>query len=257
MMIEIEPLTNITLAGLHARHKEIHARLMSPKRQYPATVLPTPPARLPAAPVPPPVAPTPLRVERLRSETGPEAARTSIPLPSPLTTHRILIEVAAFSGVSIGDIISSERRQPVIRLRQIACYLAKTLTTGSFPQIGRRIGGRNHSTVLHAFRKITRLLRDDESLAADIAELTLRLTNHDPHDPHESSSEQETEIAALQPDPNPENNATKNEDQKRDAASGRPRQRVGLPVATLGRTDPGATAPPLPRTPAHGLNMVS
>jgi chromosomal replication initiator protein len=62
----------------------------------------------------------------------------------------------------------------VVRPRQIAMYLAKTLTLRSLPEIGRRFGGRDHTTVLHAVRKIEGLVDSDATLADEI-ELLKRL----------------------------------------------------------------------------------
>ena len=64
--------------------------------------------------------------------------------------------------------LSSRRTANVVRPRQIAMYLAKTLTLRSLPEIGRRFGGRDHTTVLHAVRKIESLIGQDTSLAAEI-----------------------------------------------------------------------------------------
>jgi chromosomal replication initiator protein len=55
--------------------------------------------------------------------------------------------------------------------RQVGMYLAKKLTSRSLPEIGRRFGGRDHSTVLHAVRKIDEQMRSDEKLAKDVAML--------------------------------------------------------------------------------------
>jgi chromosomal replication initiator protein len=55
-----------------------------------------------------------------------------------------------------------------VRPRQIAMYLAKTLTLRSLPEIGRRFGGRDHTTVLHAVRKIENLVGNDNGLADEI-----------------------------------------------------------------------------------------
>ena len=57
-------------------------------------------------------------------------------------------------NVSRADILSSRRTATVVRPRQIAMYLSKLLTPRSLPEIGRRFGGRDHTTVLHAVRKI-------------------------------------------------------------------------------------------------------
>ena len=82
--------------------------------------------------------------------------------------------VASHYNVSRADILSSRRTANVVRPRQIAMYLAKTLTLRSLPEIGRRFGGRDHTTVLHAVRKIESLVGNDNVLAEEI-ELLKRL----------------------------------------------------------------------------------
>lgn len=67
------------------------------------------------------------------------------------------------------DLISSRRHAKIVRPRQVAMYLAKTLTLRSLPEIGRKFGHRDHSTVLWAVRKIERLQRTDSVLADNIA----------------------------------------------------------------------------------------
>ena len=63
---------------------------------------------------------------------------------------------------------SNRRTRQVVRPRQIAMYLAKIMTPRSLPEIGRRFGGKDHTTVLHAVRKIEGMIIDDEKLACDI-----------------------------------------------------------------------------------------
>jgi chromosomal replication initiator protein len=82
--------------------------------------------------------------------------------------------VARQYNVSRADLLSSRRTANVVRPRQIAMYLAKTLTLRSLPEIGRRFGGRDHTTVLHAVRKIETLAGNDSALAEEI-ELLKRL----------------------------------------------------------------------------------
>ncbi len=72
--------------------------------------------------------------------------------------------VANHYSVSRADILSSRRTASVVKPRQIAMYLAKTLTLRSLPEIGRRFGGRDHTTVLHAVRKIEGLSQADRAL---------------------------------------------------------------------------------------------
>jgi chromosomal replication initiator protein len=76
--------------------------------------------------------------------------------------------VARHFNVSKADLLSSRRTRTIVRPRQIAMYLAKVLTPRSLPEIGRRFGGRDHTTVLHAVRKIEGLIEGDKSLADEI-----------------------------------------------------------------------------------------
>jgi len=76
--------------------------------------------------------------------------------------------VARHYNVSKADLLSSRRTRTIVRPRQIAMYLAKVLTPRSLPEIGRRFGGRDHTTVLHAVRKIEELIEGDKALAEEI-----------------------------------------------------------------------------------------
>ncbi|MEL6734271.1 MAG: chromosomal replication initiator protein DnaA [Pseudomonadota bacterium] len=82
--------------------------------------------------------------------------------------------VARHYNVSRNDMLSNRRTRVIVLPRQIAMYLSKLLTPRSLPEIGRRFGGRDHTTVLHAVRKIERLLAEDQQLAHEI-ELLKRL----------------------------------------------------------------------------------
>ena len=79
--------------------------------------------------------------------------------------------VAQHFNVSKADLLSARRTRAVVRPRQVAMYLAKSLTPRSLPEIGRRFGGRDHTTVLHAVRKIDSLMGSDGTLAEDIETL--------------------------------------------------------------------------------------
>ena len=76
--------------------------------------------------------------------------------------------VANHYSVSRADILSSRRTAVVVKPRQVAMFLAKTLTMRSLPEIGRRFGGRDHTTVLHAVRKIEALAQTDSGLRDEI-----------------------------------------------------------------------------------------
>ena len=126
-------------------------------------------------------------VNRLRAHCTPtsppltvEAAEAAI--RDLIRTHepkRVKIEdiqklVASHYSVSRADILSSRRTAAVVKPRQVAMFLAKVLTPRSLPEIGRRFGGRDHTTVLHAVRKIEALLQNDRSLR-DTLELLKRM----------------------------------------------------------------------------------
>jgi chromosomal replication initiator protein len=98
----------------------------------------------------------------------------------PQEPKRVKIEdiqriVARHYNVSRGDLLSSRRTANVVRPRQVAMYLAKTLTLRSLPEIGRRFGGRDHTTVLHAVRKIEHLVGADTALAEEVETLKRQL----------------------------------------------------------------------------------
>jgi chromosomal replication initiator protein len=76
--------------------------------------------------------------------------------------------VAKHYNVSRADILSLRRTATVVKPRQVAMYLSKTLTPRSLPEIGRRFGGRDHTTVLHAVRKIEGLVGRDTTLAEEV-----------------------------------------------------------------------------------------
>jgi chromosomal replication initiator protein len=92
-----------------------------------------------------------------------------------ITVDEIQKAVAEHYGLKQADLLSERRTRAVARPRQTAMYLAKQLTTRSYPDIGRRFGGRDHTTVLHAVRTIERLAAEDPALARDVEALTRRL----------------------------------------------------------------------------------
>jgi chromosomal replication initiator protein len=106
----------------------------------------------------------------LTVETAEIAIRDLIRAHEP---KRVKIEdiqklVASHYGVSRADILSSRRTAVVVKPRQVAMFLAKTLTMRSLPEIGRRFGGRDHTTVLHAVRKIDALSQNDGTLRDEL-----------------------------------------------------------------------------------------
>ncbi len=89
----------------------------------------------------------------------------------------IIEQVAEYFRLSEDDLLSRSRKQPVARARQIAMYLCRELTEDSYSHIGTRFGGRDHSTVIHAYRKIEEEVDEDEDLREDVSSLKSRLRN--------------------------------------------------------------------------------
>ena len=167
MMLAIEPITNISLAALHARRKEIRARIWKPLPRPPAI-----PGSMPRAVNCIPYTSLP-HLDRQPDQHVPNESDTPAPLPPPTpprpaTVRNIVAEVAAFHTIAAEHILSPNRKHGIVRPRQIACYLAKDLTKLSLSQIGKRIGGRDHTTVLHTIQKVERLMATDELLANQI-----------------------------------------------------------------------------------------
>lgn len=80
-------------------------------------------------------------------------------------------KVAEHFNIRLADMMGPKRARNVARPRQIAMYLSKQLTTRSLPEIGRRFGGRDHTTIMHGVRKIEQLAGEDQLLADDLAML--------------------------------------------------------------------------------------
>ncbi len=85
-----------------------------------------------------------------------------------VTIDEIIRKVADHYNLRMSDLLSARRARQVARPRQVAMYLAKTLTSKSLPDIGRRFGGRDHTTVIHAVRKIEELRKTDSQIAEDV-----------------------------------------------------------------------------------------
>ncbi len=92
-----------------------------------------------------------------------------------ITVDEIQKTVADHFTLKQADLLSERRTRSVARPRQIAMYLCKQHTTRSYPDIGRRFGGRDHTTVLHGVRKIEELIAQDEQIARDVEALTRKL----------------------------------------------------------------------------------
>ncbi len=92
-----------------------------------------------------------------------------------VTIDEIQRRVADYYQLKLADLLSARRAREVARPRQVAMYLAKRLTPRSLPEIGRRFGGRDHTTVMHAVKRIDELRVADRELDADLAQLSRML----------------------------------------------------------------------------------
>lgn len=103
-------------------------------------------------------------------ETAELAIRDLVRTPDPKKIKIVDIQklVASHFNLSRDDILSMRRTANVVRPRQIAMYMSRVLTPHTLPEIGRRFGGRDHTTVLHAVRKIAKLVEVDRELAVEI-----------------------------------------------------------------------------------------
>lgn len=100
----------------------------------------------------------------LPSETGPE-----------ITAAQIMAATAQYFGVTVDDLCGASRSRVLVTARQIAMYLCRELTDLSLPKIGQAFGGRDHTTVMHADRKIRQLMAERRSLFNQVTDLTSRI----------------------------------------------------------------------------------
>ena len=110
-------------------------------------------------------------------EFAKDALRDVLALQDKLVTiENIQKTVAEYFKIRVADLLSKRRSRSIARPRQIAMALAKELTTHSLPEIGDAFGGRDHTTVLHACRKIKELLDSDADIREDVKNLLRTLT---------------------------------------------------------------------------------
>ncbi len=93
-----------------------------------------------------------------------------------ITIDEIQRKVAEHYNIRLADMHSARRSRNVARPRQVAMFLAKQLTARSLPEIGRKFGGRDHTTVMHAVRKVEELVGEDVSFAQDVEVIKRALT---------------------------------------------------------------------------------
>ncbi|NBO08704.1 MAG: chromosomal replication initiator protein DnaA [Actinobacteria bacterium] len=97
-------------------------------------------------------------------ESGPE-----------ITSSTIMAQTAAYFSLTLDDLCGTSRSRALVNARQIAMYLCRELTDLSLPKIGQTFGGRDHTTVMHADRKIRQLMAERRSIFNQVTELTNRI----------------------------------------------------------------------------------
>ena len=96
-------------------------------------------------------------------------------LNSEITAPTIMAQTAAYYSLTIDDLCGTSRSRALVNARQIAMYLCRELTELSLPKIGQTFGGRDHTTVMHADRKIRELMAERRSIYNQVNELTTRI----------------------------------------------------------------------------------
>lgn len=162
-------MTIIGLADQHAAHKErlarIHAAGKFPLEQ--SRVIKVIPRYIPDEPEeespPPPPEVQPDFYDRAWAMLGENPAAVG------RMANVVNTVLAYFHDIPRNEFMSIRRKAHLVRPRHIAMYLCKTRTSASFPEIGRFLGGRDHTTVLHGVNKVTAELSSDPELAHDVA----------------------------------------------------------------------------------------
>lgn len=96
------------------------------------------------------------------------ARKQDTPKMTIIPIEEIQTQVGKFYGVTVKEIKATKRTQNIVLARQVAMFLAREMTDNSLPKIGKEFGGRDHSTVLHAYNKIKNMIIEDESLRIEI-----------------------------------------------------------------------------------------
>jgi hypothetical protein len=118
------------------------------------------------------VVPVPVKVESPVCREPSPPRRIIDHATQPLNSiSRIKHVVAKHYGIEPFDLVSVRRKQPIAFRRQVAMYLAKTMTSQMMTIIGRHFGGRDHTTVIYAVRKVASMIASDPALAAEVEAL--------------------------------------------------------------------------------------
>lgn len=107
--------------------------------------------------------------EAIRARKNEASQMTVIPI------EKIQTEVGNFYGVSVKEMKGSRRVQNIVLARQVAMYLSREMTDNSLPRIGREFGGKDHTTVIHAYEKIKGMIESDDNLQLEIQNIKKKL----------------------------------------------------------------------------------
>ena len=92
-----------------------------------------------------------------------------------ITIHDIQVAVSEYYGIHIDELASKKRTKSIAFPRHVAMYLSRELTDNSLPKIGEVFGGRDHTTVIHAHEKISKLVAEDELFREELKEIESKL----------------------------------------------------------------------------------
>ena len=92
-----------------------------------------------------------------------------------ITANLIMAQTASYFSLTIDDLCGTSRSRVLVNARQIAMYLCREMTELSLPKIGQTFGGRDHTTVMHADRKVRQLMAERRSIFNQVSELTNRI----------------------------------------------------------------------------------
>jgi chromosomal replication initiator protein len=111
----------------------------------------------------------------LTVQTAESALGNALRSQPKVTCDDILATVAAYHGLRVDDLTGPRRPRNIAIARQVAMYLSRELTDMSFPQIGQALGGRDHTTVMHGYDKITALFEKDDEIRRQVLEIKTTL----------------------------------------------------------------------------------
>jgi chromosomal replication initiator protein len=114
----------------------------------------------------------------LKIEVAVNALQDFGPAPGSLSVDQIVEATAQFYNLETRDLLGRQRSKDIVTARQMAMYLAREETNVSLPQIGRALGGRDHTTVLHGYRKIRAQVEQDDRLRREMLAIKELLYNH-------------------------------------------------------------------------------